>query len=114
MSLRAQKYNDSASGARSNVITRKGQALSLSYIDSSGKSKIVRFDGLEDNVLIDRKIAVVTSPKVKNQILRQSAALKENNMQGVWEVPDASQGKRALKMMQELKINNIQVRIKHE
>lgn len=61
MSQRAKDYNDSASGARSNIETQKGQAPSIDRIDAEGKSKPVRFDGVDGNVMIDRKVSVVTT-----------------------------------------------------
>lgn len=67
MSSRARDYNDSASGARSNIDTQKGQAPTIDRIDEAGKNRAVRFDG---DVMIDRKISVVTTPKAKNQAIR--------------------------------------------
>ena len=62
-------------------------------------------------VLIDRKLAVVTSAKAQSQALRQSAALRQNGLRGVWEVPDATQAGRATRMFNELGIDNISVRV---
>lgn len=114
MSRRARDYNDSASGARSNIVTQKGQAPSIDRVDANGKSKSVRFDGVDGNVMIDRKISVVTTPKAKDQALRQSEALKNNGMTGRWEVPDQTQANRAQKMFDELGIKNIEVKIVKE
>lgn len=114
MSSRARDYNDSASGARSNIDTQKGQAPTIDRIDDAGKNRPVRFDGVDGNVMIDRKISVVTTPKAKNQAIRQSEALKNNGMTGRWEVPNQSQANRAQKMFDELGIKNIEVKIVHE
>jgi filamentous hemagglutinin len=114
MSPRARDYNDSASGARSNIDTKKGQAPTIDRIDESGKSKPVRFDGVDGDIMIDRKISVVTTPKAKNQALRQSEALKNNGMTGRWEVPNQAQANRAQKVFDELGIKNIEVKIVHE
>lgn len=114
MSSRARDYNDSASGARSNIDTQKGQAPTIDRIDESGKSRPVRFDGVDGDVMIDRKISVVTTPKAKNQAVRQSEALKNNGMTGRWEVPNQAQANRAQKMFDELGIKNIEVKIVHE
>jgi filamentous hemagglutinin len=114
MSPRARDYNDSASGARSNIETQKGQAPSIDRIDADGKSKPVRFDGIDENVMIDRKISVVTTQKAKDQALRQSDALKNNGMTGRWEVTTQTQANRAQKMFDELGIKNIEVKVVKE
>ncbi|MDA8480885.1 hypothetical protein NNO04_19565 [Citrobacter sp. Awk 4] len=114
MSQRAKDYNDSASGARSNIETQKGQAPSIDRIDAEGKSKPVRFDGVDGNVMIDRKVSVVTTQKAKDQALRQSDALKNNGMTGRWEVTTQTQANRAQKMFDELGIKNIEVKIVNE
>lgn len=114
MSQRARDYNDSATGARSNIDTQKGQAPTIDRIDANGNSKPVRFDGVDDNVMIDRKISVVTTQKAKNQALRQSEALKNSGMTGRWEVPNQTQANRAQKMFDELGIKNIEVKIVKE
>jgi hypothetical protein len=111
MNTTARKYNDSAAGARSNTQTKLGQAPSLQYTDKSSKICTVRFDGLDGSVLIDRKVSIVMTDKAKNQALRQSEALKQNSLKGRWEVPNVSQETRALKMLKDLKITNIEVRI---
>ena len=111
MSGKAKQYNDSATGARSNAASQKGQAPTLSYNKNSGQPGQVRFDGLDNGVLVDRKISIVTTDKAKNQALRQSAALRQNNMTARWEVPDTKQLERATKMLKDLNINNITVKI---
>ncbi|WP_371189180.1 hypothetical protein [Enterobacter sp. KBR-315C3_2022] len=114
MSNRARDYNDSASGARSNIETKKGQAPAIDRIDDKGVTRPVRFDGVEGNIMIDRKISVVTTANAKNQALRQSEALQNNGMTGRWEVPNQTQANRAQKMFDELGIKNIEVKIVHE
>lgn len=114
MSQRARDYNDSAAGARSNIDTQKGQAPTINRIDADGNSRPVRFDGVDSNVMIDRKISVVTTQKAKNQALRQSEALKNNGMTGRWEVPNQTQANRAQKMFDELGIKNIEVKVVKE
>ena len=111
MSDKARLYNDSVSGARSNAISGNSQAPSLKYLNKDGIEKTVRFDGIEDKILIDRKLAVVTTEKSKNQALRQSEALKQNAMIGRWEVPSKRELNRALSMFEELNIKNIGVKI---
>ena len=111
MSDRARDYDDSATGSRSNIETQKGQAPSLDRTLQNGNKKAVKFDGLAGEVLIDRKISVVTTAKAKNQVLRQSQALKENGLAGRWEVTTAAQARRAQKMFDELDVKNIEVKV---
>ena len=72
-----------------------------------GSTKLVKFDGVDGSVMVDRKTAVVTTPKAKNQATRQSEVLRQNNMTGRWEVPNVAQQNRANKMFIELGITNI-------
>ena len=44
----------------------------------------VKFDGLDGDVLIDRKISVVTTDKAKDQALRQSEALSQSGLTARW------------------------------
>jgi filamentous hemagglutinin len=111
MSDKARMYNDSVSGARSNAISGNSQAPSLKYSNKDGIEKTVRFDGIEDKILIDRKLAVVTTEKARNQALRQSEALEQNGLLGRWEVPTESELNRALKMFEELNVKNIGVKV---
>lgn len=111
MSPRAKAYDDSAMGSRSNVETMKGQAPALTRITPDGETATVRFDGLDGDVLIDRKLSVVTTPKVKDQVLRQSQALEQNGLTGRWEVPTQSQADRAARMFDQLGVKNITVKV---
>ncbi len=111
MSQKAKAYNDSATGARSNVATQKGQAPQITRTLEDGTTKGVRFDGVEGNALIDRKLSVVTTQKAKDQALRQSQALMQNNLTGKWEVPNQAEANRAKKLFEELGIDNILVEV---
>jgi hypothetical protein len=104
-------YQSGAYGARSNVYTRMPQAPALRYVSSTGDEALVRFDGFTGRVLIDRKLAVVTTSKVEDQALRQSLALRQNGLTGVWEVPTAVQAARATALLDKLRIDNITVRV---
>jgi len=114
MSDRARRFEDSAIGARSNPVTRSGQAPQLTRKLTDGTERPVRFDGLEGDVLIDRKLSVVTTKKAQNQAVRQSEALSQNGYRGRWEVPNESQKRRAESMFKKLDINNISVRVVSE
>lgn len=113
---RAKAYNDSANGARSNVATKKGQAPALERTMPNGEKRLVKFDGTDfdpvyDHVLIDRKHAVVSSIKSRGQILRQAQALSQHNLIGIWEVPTLKELRKANKILKQLKVSNIKVRI---
>ncbi len=111
MSPPARSYQAGAEGARSSRATRLPQAPELSYVAEDGVSRPVRFDGLEDGVLIDRKVSVTTFPKSQSQALRQSQALSANGLRGRWEVPTAAEAIRAKRMFERLGITNIEVRV---
>lgn len=110
MSTEAREYNSAAQGARSSVVTRLPQAPSI-VLREGDKLRSVRFDGEAPGLVIDRKLSVVTSPKAQSQALRQSAALRQNGLRGLWEVPHETQALRARRMLADLGINNIQVRV---
>jgi filamentous hemagglutinin len=92
-------------------LTKSAQAPELVYRDATGVERAVRFDGVDGNVLIDRKVAVTTFPKSQAQALRQSEALAKNGLRGRWEVPDEIQAARAERMFEKLGIENIDVRV---
>ncbi|WP_193557084.1 hypothetical protein, partial [Pseudomonas viridiflava] len=114
MSSRARDYNDSATGARSNPATQSGQAPALERTMPDGSIRLVKFDGVDGEVLVDRKISVVTTSKSKDQALRQSDVLSQNGLTARWEVPTQAQANRAQKMFDELGIKNISVKVNRE
>ncbi|NNA70104.1 hypothetical protein [Pseudomonas gessardii] len=93
MSSRARDYNDSATGARSNPATQSGQAPALERTMPDGSTRLVKFDGMDGKVLVDRKISVVTTSKSKDQVLRQSDVLSQNGLTARWEVPTQKRGR---------------------
>jgi len=112
----ARAYNDSATGARSSVLTKKGQAPAIERTMPDGTKRLVKFDGTDfdsiyGHVMIDRKWSIVTRKTLKNQSLRQSQALRENNLIGIWELPTKSKMLRAIRLLDSLGISNIKVRI---
>ncbi|VVM73943.1 hypothetical protein PS664_01938 [Pseudomonas fluorescens] len=114
MSSRARDYNDSATGARSNPATQSGQAPALERTMPDGSTRLVKFDGVDGEVLVDRKISVVTTSKSKDQALRQSDVLSQNGLTARWEVSTQAQANRAQKMFDELGIKNISVKVIRE
>lgn len=113
MSPDAKAYQDTAPGARSNLATQAPQAPQISYVDpKTGETKNVRFDGQDtDGTLVDRKLSVVTSPKAKKQMERQSEALDQNGLKGRWEVPDEKQKARGDKLVGATGVDNIDVKV---
>lgn len=108
MSVEAFDYQSSANGARSNAATKMSQAPALRYW-RNGQVRQVRFDGVQDNVFIDRKTAVTMSPKTATTILRQSQALEQNGYRGRWEVPTAREAMRAQRMFSRVGVTNLTV-----
>jgi hypothetical protein len=102
MSPRASDYQAGAEGARSNITTGSPQAPVVEG---------VRFDGVDGDVLIDRKVSVPLGEKTKLQAMRQSQALAKANLRAVWEVPNEAQARRVEKLMSDLGITNITARI---
>ena len=111
MSPAARDYDDGATGSRSSVETRLGQAPSIERTLTSGETRPVRFDGLDGDVLIDRKRSVVTTRKARDQIVRQSEALEQNGPTARWEVPTDAQAARTPRMFDELGVDNITVEV---
>lgn len=111
MSAQAKAYDQAAMGSRSNIETGKSQAPSLTRTTVDGQITAVRFDGVDGDVLIDRKLSVVTTQKAKNQLFRQSEALQQNGFLGRWEVPTQVQANRATKLFNELGVTNITVKV---
>jgi hypothetical protein len=111
MSPEARAYQSGAPGSRSNRVTGVQQAPEISYVNETGATEAVRFDGVEGRVLIDRKISVTTFPKSQRQALHQSRALKQHGLTGRWEVPTEAERVRAMRMFQRLGIDNIEVKV---
>jgi len=81
-----------------------------------GTKRLVKFDGTDfdsmyGHVMTDRKWSIVMRNNLKDQALRQSQALSKNNLIGIWELPTKSKMLRAARLLDELGISNIKVRI---
>lgn len=98
-------YNDSADGARS------GYAPTLMRPMPDGSFRPVKFDGVRGDYVIDRKWSIRDMKNARDQVIRQSEALAHNRLIGVWEVPNARQKAKALKLLRKMKVVNIQVRV---
>ncbi|MEP9357483.1 hypothetical protein [Sphingomonas sp. KR3-1] len=73
----AKAYNDSARGALSNIVIKKGQAPALERTMADGTKRYVKFDGVDydsvyGHVMIDRKWSLTGRAKTINQAIRQS------------------------------------------
>lgn len=101
----ARRYNDAAIGAR------PGQAPTLMRSLPNGSIRPVKFDGIEGEYVIDRKLKVVDAPHARAQLLRQSEALAQHHLIGTWEVPSDKQKSAALKLFKKMKVTNIKVRV---
>lgn len=101
----AKQYNDAATGAR------PGQAPTLMRPMPDGSERPVKFDGVQGEYVIDRKLKVVNAPRARAQLLRQSQALAHNRLIGTWEVPNPVQRVKALKLLKNMNITNIKVRV---
>jgi hypothetical protein len=101
----AKRYNDAATGAR------PSQAPTLMRTMSDGSKRPVKFDGVENEYVIDRKLKVVDRPRARAQLLRQSEALAQNGLIGTWEVPSPVQRIKALKLLKKMDVTNIKIRV---
>lgn len=100
-----KSYNDAAPGARA------GQAPMLMRTMADGSKRPVKFDGIQGDYMIDRKWSVVNRPRAWAQILRQSEVLGEHRLIGTWEVPTPAQRTTALKLLRQMNITNIHVKV---
>ena len=100
-----KSYNDSAPGARA------GQAPTLMRTMADGSKRPVKFDGIQGDYMIDRKWSVVNRPRSRAQILRQSEVLAQHRLIGAWEVPTPIDKTKALKLLKQMSITNIHVKV---
>lgn len=98
-------YNDTAPGAR------PGLAPTLMRTMPDGSKRPVKFDGYQGDYLIDRKTKVVDAPHARAALMRQSQVLAEHGLFAVWEVPNAVQLRKAIKLFKRMNVKNIKVRI---
>lgn len=98
-------YNDAATGAQ------PGRAPTLMRTMPDGSKRPVKFDGIQGDYVIDQKWSVVDRPRARAQILRQSQVLAEHRLIGTWEVPTPVQKVKALKLLKQMSITNIHVKV---
>ena len=102
---RAAAYERGAAGAV------EGKAPRLSALDGDGKTVTAKFDGVEGNVMVDRKLAVTTFDKSKKQALRQNVVAAENGKTVRWEVPNEKEAGRAETMFKELGTKHMESKV---
>jgi RHS repeat-associated protein len=108
MSSAARAYDAGAAGSR------PGVAPALQYYKAGGNSlSLIKFDGFDaaNGVMIDRKVSVTTFNKTYRQAMNQSLALEQNGYTGRWEVPTEAEAVRARRVLGNLQITNIRVRV---
>ena len=105
MSPAAEKYQADVPGAK------KGEAPALDYTNAQGQKKTLRLDGVEGDVGIDRKLAVLHTKKAQKQAVRQSKAFADNGMTGRWEVPTDAEARRARQLFAKAGVTNIDVKV---
>ena len=105
MSPAAEKYQADVPGAR------QGEAPALDYTNAQGQKKTLRLDGVEGDVGIDRKLAVLHTKKAQKQAVRQSKAFADNGMTGRWEVPTDAEARRARQLFAKAGVTNIDVKV---
>ncbi len=96
---------DRATGARPDSVP----ALTLTTAD--GRSRHVRFDGIDGDYLIDRKLRVVDLPRSRTQLMRQAEALAQARCCATWEVPSEAERVRAAAMLARAGVRRIKIRV---
>ncbi len=111
--MRPDAYNHQAGapGARCNLLTGRGQAPYLQFVDEAGNIVGAKFDGLRGTELIDRKLNPFFSTKAVDQARRQIAVAQHYGLQAVWELPTPEAVSAANRFMQSNKITGITVRL---
>jgi hypothetical protein len=71
----------------------------------------VKFDGVQGDYVVDRKLGVRLQPRARAQVMRQTDVLSQHRLIGTWEVPDSKQRDLALKLFKQMNVRNIKVRI---
>jgi filamentous hemagglutinin len=107
--LRVINYQGSAPSARSVIATRRPEVPALRFTNpNEAGQNLVRFDGMEGTVLIDRKLSVTTRPKQKDDLQRMAVALHQNpGYSGRIEVPNEREARRVSRILRELGINDV-------
>ncbi|WP_354279295.1 hypothetical protein [Sphingomonas sp. PvP056] len=98
-------YNDAATGAQ------VGYAPAFARTMADGSIRLVKFDGVFEYYVIDRKSSIRNMPRARAQVSRQADVLAQHNMIGFWEVPTPVQRVKALQLLKKRNVTNIGVRV---
>jgi len=111
----ATQFEDGATGAAYDIVTRKRLVPALSYTNPNPRGRnYVRFDGIDGKELIDRKFNVTTKSKQISDLRRMSNAIAQNaaaGYTGVIEVPNKSVMQAALRALKKAGVKNLSVRV---
>jgi RHS repeat-associated protein len=111
MRFDAYNHQSSAPGARSNVLTGRGQAPYLEFIDPAGNVIGAKFDGVRGFELIDRKLNPFFSAKAIDQATRQVAVARHYGLKVVWELPTQQAVEAANRFLSTNNIRGITLRV---
>jgi RHS repeat-associated protein len=106
----AYRYQSSAPGARSSVLTGRSQAPYLEFTTPEGEIIGVKFDGVTSTELIDRKLNPFFSQKAVDEATRQAAVAQHYGLQAVWELPTPKAVSAAERFLNVNSISGIVVR----
>ncbi|MDQ1006442.1 RHS repeat-associated protein [Streptomyces sp. V4I23] len=107
----AYNYQSGVAGARSNPATGRGMAPQLEMPGADGIPVTAKFDGVNGNEIIDRKLNPRFTEKAVDQARRQAATAVYNGLQAVWELPTADAVAAANRFMTYAGITTITVRM---
>lgn len=96
---------DRATGARPDEVP------TLTLATADGRSRRVRFDGIDGDYLIDRKLRVVDLPRSRMQLMRQAEALAQARCHATWEVPSEAERALAAAMLARADVRRIRIRV---
>ena len=109
------QFESGTTGAFSDVLSQRKAVPAIRFDNANPRgNNFVKFDGIEADgiTLIDRKTALTTFDKQLQSLQRVSDALKQNSgFKGVFEFPNQKAADRALDILIEQNITNINVRV---
>lgn len=104
-------YQSGVAGARSNPQTGRAMAPQLSMPGADGVAVTAKFDGVNGNEIIDRKVGLRFTDKMVDLARRQAGTAAYHGLQPVWEVPTAERAGVANRFLKFAKMSTIQVRV---
>ena len=107
----AYDYQSGVSGARSNAVTGRPMAPQLEMPALDGSTVTAKFDGIDGNEIIDRKLNPMFTVGAVDLARRQAATAAYNGFQAVWELPTEEAVAAANRFMDYAGISTIVVRM---